>query len=212
MDRDRIGFVTGLTAELALLKATPYRAAAGGGAPAGAADAAARLIAEGATALISFGLAGGLNPALAAGALLVPERIVEGDKTYVCDSTLLAWLGGATCAALFAGSAILVTTAQKAASFAQTGADAIDLESGAVARTAAGAGIPFAVLRAVCDPAGRDLPPAALVALSAAGRIGGFRVLTSVFRHPSQLRVLLKLAGDAAAARQALRARLHALG
>jgi adenosylhomocysteine nucleosidase len=212
MDRSRIGFVTGLTAEMALLKGTPYRAAAGGGTPEGAADAATRLIAEGAEALISFGLAGGLNPALAPGATLVPERVVEGGGSYVCDSALLVWLGGATCAALLAGVAIAVTAAEKAMLFTQTGADAIDLESGAVARIAAGAGIPFAVLRVVCDPAGRDLPPAALVALNAKGRIGGVRVLASVLRRPGQVAGLVRLAGDAAAARRALHARLRDLG
>jgi adenosylhomocysteine nucleosidase len=212
MDLDKIGFVTGLTAELALLKASLYRAAAGGGTPEGAGDAASRLITEGAEALISFGLAGGLDPTLPPGAILVPERVVKARETYLCDPALVAWLGGPTCAAMFAGASVAVTAAQKVALFTQTGADAIDLESGAVARVAAAAGIPFAVLRAVCDPAGRDLPPAALVALNARGRIAGFRVLASVMRRPDQVPGLLKLAGDAAVARRALQARLKTLG
>lgn len=204
--------MVGLTAEAALLRGTGFAVGVGGGTPAGAEAAAGRLAAQGAGALISFGIAGGLNPALAPGAVLVPRRVVEGAMDFKCDSSLLAWLGGATCDALLAGAEIAVTRAQKSALVAQTGADAVDLESGAVARVAAGAGLPFAVLRAVADPASRDLPPAALAALNAAGRIGIFRVLGSVLRHPGQIPALIALAGDAAAARKALQVRLRMLG
>ena len=82
------------------------------------------------------------------------------------------------------------------------------MESGAVATVAAAAGVPFAVLRAICDPADRDLPRAALVGLDDAGRIAPMRVLWSLIRNPGQIGGLIALAGDAAAAREALRARV----
>jgi adenosylhomocysteine nucleosidase len=211
MDLAKIGFVVGLTAELALLKGIRCMGGAGGGTAEGAENLATILIDEGAEALISFGLAGGLNPALAPGAILVPSAIVEGGQSYVCDPALLAWLGGANCTAMLGADAIAVTAADKQALFAATGADAIDLESGAVARVASAHGVPFAVLRAVCDPAGRDLPPAALIALDGGGKIGMLRVLASVLRRPGQVPDLLKLAGDASAARLALKARVRAL-
>jgi adenosylhomocysteine nucleosidase len=211
MDREKIGFVVGLTAEMALLRGTAFLGGIGGGTPKGAADAASILAGKGAAALVSFGLAGGLNPALAPGAILVPASVIERGETYHCDPGLLAWLGGATCAAMLAGEAIAVTASAKAALFAATGADAIDLESGAVARVAAAHGLPFAVLRAVCDPAARNLPPAALIALDGGGRIGMLRVLASVARQPRQVPELLRLAGDAATARTALKLRLGAL-
>jgi adenosylhomocysteine nucleosidase len=208
MDRSKIGFVTGLTAELALLKGMAVMGGVGGGTPEGAGDAAAHLVDAGAEALISFGLAGGLDPALPAGAVLVPGVVIEGTDTHICDPGLLAWLGGVTCTAMLGGAGVAVTASDKANLFAATGAAAIDLESGALARIAAARGVPFAVLRAVCDPAGRNLPPAALVALNAKGRIGAFRVLGAVLRAPGQVPALLRLAGDAAAARRALQARL----
>jgi adenosylhomocysteine nucleosidase len=211
MDHEKIGFVTGLTAELALLKGMRFMGRAGGGTPAGAAEAAAHLVDEGAEALVSFGLAGGLHPALAAGAVLVPGAVIEGAETHVCDPALLAWLGGETCAAMLAGAAISVTAGEKANMFAASGAAAIDLESGAVARIAGARGVPFAVLRAICDPAGRDLPPAAMVALNSTGRIAFLRVIASVLRHPGQVPVLLQLAADAKAARLALQRRVSML-
>lgn len=211
MEIEKIGFVTGLTAEMALLKGAPFLRGAGGGTPEGAADMALRLIEDGADGLVSFGLAGGLNPALLPGALLVPSRVAEGDNTYECDPAMSAWLGGATMGVLLGGKTIAVTAAEKSALFAASGADAVDLESGAVARIALAHGLPFAVLRAVADPAGRTLPPAALIALNQAGQIGFSRVLASVLRNPRQILPLLSLARDAAAARRALAGRVKRL-
>ena len=65
-------------------------------------------------------------------------------------------------------------------------------------------GLPFAALRAICDPATRDLPPAALIALNAAGAISLPDIARSIARQPSQIIGLLMLARDAAAARSAL--------
>jgi adenosylhomocysteine nucleosidase len=81
----------------------------------------------------------------------------------------------------------------------------VDMESGAVAAVAAAHGLAFAVLRAICDPAARDLPPAALAALDAGGAIMALRVGASVLRDPAQIPALFKLAADAARARAALR-------
>ncbi len=73
-----------------------------------------------------------------------------------------------------------------------------------MAAVAALHGLPFVVIRAICDPADRDLPPAALAALNSAGVIGLGRVIASLLRAPRQLPLLLGLARDAGAARQAL--------
>ncbi|HEY0419517.1 MAG TPA: hypothetical protein VGC80_08355 [Acetobacteraceae bacterium] len=176
----------------------------GGGLPAGAEAAAERLVASGATSLLSFGLAGGLNSDLDAGTILVPPVVKEAGMTYEADAELAAWLGGFTSGPILAGAAIVASTAEKQRLWQSMRADAVDLESGAVARVARRRGIPFAVLRAICDPAGRDLPPAALVALDQSGAIGLLRVLGAVLRRPGQIPALLTLASDAARARRAL--------
>ena len=80
----------------------------------------------------------------------------------------------------------------------------LDLESGAVARIAQAYELPFVVVRAICDPAERDLPPAALVALDPDGEIGLLPVMRSLMRQPGQIIELLTLARDAALARRAL--------
>ncbi|OJW26043.1 MAG: hypothetical protein BGO51_08200 [Rhodospirillales bacterium 69-11] len=113
---------------------------------------------------------------------------------------------------LLAPAAIVATAADKRALHAATGAHVVDLESGAVAQAATAAGLPFAILRAVCDPAERDLPPAALAALDRSGAIGLARVIGSVLTRPGQLPALLTLARDAAAARRALLAQVGQVG
>jgi len=175
-----------------------------GGGAAGAEAAARRLVADGARALLSFGLCGGLDPALRAGALLVPAVVLADGVRHEADRALAARFGGTAPAVLLGEGEIAATAAQKRALHAATGAAAIDLESGPVARVAAAAGLPFAVVRAVCDPADRDLPPAALVALDAQGAIGMLAVLRSVLAQPRQVPALIGLAGQAAEARRSL--------
>ncbi len=112
---------------------------------------------------------------------------------------------------LLAGDTVAGTASEKAALRAATGADALDLETGAALRAAHAAGLPFAALRAVCDPAERSLPPVALVALDAQGAIGIAAVLRALAREPGQIAGVLALAADAWAARRALRDRVRSL-
>ena len=202
-----------MTAEARLARGLGCPVEAGGGEERGAALAAERLLARGVSGLVSFGLAGGLDPLLAPGTLVVPRAVVLGDERWEADSLLGARLGGGTGHVLVGGGCgVLATAAAKAALRRATGADAVDLESAAVARAAVRAGVPFAVLRAVCDGAGRDLPRAALVALDSRGRIGGLRVLGAVLARPGEVAALLRLAGDAGRARRALRERVRGIG
>ena len=203
-----LGIITGLAAEARLARPLGL-ARAGGGLPDGAEAAAEWLAGQGVEGLVSFGLAGGLDPALRPGDLVVPHSVREGDRVTATDPRLSARFGPPG-GMLLAGTAVVADAGEKARLFERTGAIAIDLESGAVARVAMRHGLPFAVLRAICDPAERTLPPAALAALDNAGVIGIARVLASVARHPGQVPGLIALGRDAAAARAALKRRVQA--
>lgn len=74
-----IGIVVGLAAEARLAAGLGCVVEIGGGTPAGAEAAVARLIARGVTGVVSFGLAGGLDPTLRPGMLVVPEAVVVAD-------------------------------------------------------------------------------------------------------------------------------------
>jgi adenosylhomocysteine nucleosidase len=205
-----IGVVVGMATEARIARGLGWRIAIGGGTTAGAYRAARRLIEEGCDALVSFGLAGGLDPELRPGKLIVPSTVlVDGTEDRGTDPTINRILGGATGHTLIGVQAIVATVAAKRGLHERSGAAAADLESGAVACVAAAHRIPFAALRAICDPAGRTLPPAALVALDARGTIGVGRVLGSLLAQPAQLPALLALAVDAASARRSLTSRVR---
>jgi adenosylhomocysteine nucleosidase len=211
MERAKIGFITGLKAEARWLRNAGFMVNVGGGTPYGAEQAAEALVTEGAQGLISFGLAGGLKPGLVAGSIVVPTAILEGNRVYPADYVLMSFLGGSTGAPLYAGLKIAATAHDKALIYRRSHPDAIDLESGAVARVAQARGVPFAVLRAVADPSDADLPPVALIALKDGGKLDLPAIALSVLRHPGQIKSLINLAQAAKSARAALIARLEKL-
>ena len=63
---------------------------------------------------------------------------------------------------------------------------------------------PFAILRAVADPAERDLPPLAANAIDSEGRVNAHAVVTGLLRSPGQIGRLGRLARDSRAAFAAL--------
>ncbi len=207
-----VGIVTGLQAEAAIAVLLGCPVAAGGGTPWGAELAAERLVADGATALISFGLAGGLVAELRPGDVVVPMGVVEAGRIRPTNAALSAILGGWSGGMLAAEAEIVALAADKAALAKATLCGSVDLESGAVARVAERHGVPFAVLRAICDPVERDLPPAALVTLNAKGAIAVTRLVGSILGRPWQIPGLIALGGDAARARRALIRRVDQIG
>jgi adenosylhomocysteine nucleosidase len=199
-----LGIVVGLAAEARIARRLNANVAVGGSTWAGARKAACDLAQAGATALLSFGLAGGLDPVLRSGDLLIPEAVLSRGQRYPTDPALCQKLGGATPHTLLGADRIVAEATKKQALWRSTGCAAIDLESGAVAEIAATRGIPFAVLRAICDPASLTLPPLASAALTPHGALSFSLILKSLTHRPGQLSPLLTLAGDAIRARRAL--------
>jgi hopanoid-associated phosphorylase len=178
-------------------------------------------VARGCAGIVSFGTAGGLAPDLAPGTLIVassvhsPLGIVETDLHW--SARIATALGATPLAAKLrrgpmAGvGAPLVGAADKAALHASTGALAVDMESHLAAAIAEANGLPFAVCRAIVDPAWRTLPSAATAGLRDDGTTAIVPILRELARQPSQLGGLLQLAADARAARASLVAGREAL-
>jgi adenosylhomocysteine nucleosidase len=183
--------------------------------PAAAADGARRLLAAGARALLSWGLAGGLDPALTAGTLVLPCEVISPEGRVFL--TTAEWRERVRCAIaashriccgrLLTCRKPLGSTAAKALAFRETAAVAVDMESSAVAEVAAAQHLPVLVVRAIVDTA-RDAVPQ--VALQAAGagegslRLG--RLLATLARTPGELPALIRLARRYRAASRALSA------
>ena len=174
-----------------------------------AGDAARKLIGRGARALLSWGVAGGLSDGLRPGDLLLPRRVVADDGEWTTDRALRARvqqvLGGRACEGgdLYCSRAP-VTSVEAKHALAARGMLAVDMESAAVAMAARRAGVPFVAVKAICDPASRRVPPAALRLLDEDGTIR-WRAMPGVLRDgPRAWRGLNALRADMAAARGSL--------
>ncbi len=205
----RPAVVTGLAFEAKVIEKACARAKrpapllAWSGPGGGRAEAAAeRLLAQGATGLISFGVCAGLDPDLRPGLLLLADRAIAESGTYLPDPAWRAGLAETLDAngLNIADGTILGTdrpiakAQEKRALFADTAARAVDMESHGVARAAEAAGLPFLVVRAVADPAERNLPRAALEAVGPDGRLKLFSALAAMYLRPWESPALVRLA------------------
>jgi adenosylhomocysteine nucleosidase len=182
-----------------------------------------RLVAEGVRGLLSWGIAGGLDPALGSGALLLPDGVIgPGGQPHAFDAALVAACRGAAPPArrpgagqppargvagalLLAGSdAVLLKPLAKAALRRRTNAAAVDMESHRIVAVARSAKLPCLAIRAVSDPSGRRLPALAADALDAFGRPLAGAVLRGLARRPWDLPALLAAGRDSRAALAAL--------
>lgn len=223
----RIGIVTGLQMEARLVRPgrsvdeDPLLVACDGPGPRRAYEAARRLVEAGADGLVSFGLAGGLDPELAPGTAILPAAILDEDGTrFDCAED---WRDGLAAQAsqdptlqcvdaLATVSRPLASVEAKAALRARTGASAADMESAAVARAAMEAGLPFLAIRAISDRAGDTIPGAALEGMRADGHTAALPVLVYLAAHPGELGALIRLARQTGRAKRALAALAHRLG
>jgi adenosylhomocysteine nucleosidase len=191
--------VSGLAREAAIAAGPGVRTVAGAG------ERIERLIesavAQGAAGILSFGIAGGLDPALAPGTCILAREVIAANGRWAADpawrSSLAARLPRSVGGDLAGVTSPALSPADKRELRAATGASAVDMESHIAARAAAVRRLPFAVLRVVCDPAERALPAAALAGVNPDGRTDAWAVLRLVLASPRQLSDLFRLAGDA---------------
>lgn len=152
--------------------------------------------------MLVWGTAGGLDPELKAGAIFLPDTVINApDGRHFPVSArwhaqLVQALASADVPVVRNGA--LVTAAKpaaipadKSALAAQSGARMVDMEAAVVAEVAARAGVEFAVLRVLVDGAGVSLPP---TVLAAAGRPHPHRsVITGLLKRPQDLPGVLRL-------------------
>jgi len=214
--RPPIGIVVGVKTEAALLRRAERRGLAtvalSGADSARAAAAAQRLAEAGVGGLLSFGLCGGLDPALAPGDLLLPEAVVSaaGDlyptdtdwRTALTSLLPEAVQRRARGGRLLAIDAIVTEPAHKRTLGQRHAALGVDLESLAVGKTAAAHGLPFLVVRACSDGLEDRLPPSLARATAADG---GLRLGPLLGAAAGDTRALLRLASHSRRALATLR-------
>lgn len=221
----RIGVVTALATEARALGALPRRAESLTALPDGtllaisgvgyeaAARAAQALVGAGAIGLISCGLAGGLDPGLAAGAWVLPREIrSQGQSGVSVDG---AWhqhvlrslpsMQAVATGALWSSRTPVVTVDVKRRLFTESGAVAVEMEAMAVAQIASTAAIPFLAIKVIVDTA-LDVLPRAVMAVDSAGRIQAMKLAGMLLRYPNEIIALIRLARRYGPAQRSLRA------
>jgi hopanoid-associated phosphorylase len=158
--------------------------------------------------IISFGLAGGLDPELESGCWVIAETIIAGAVRFETDrrwtGALMQRLPSGTAAKIAGSDAPLADAQAKSALRQSSGAAAVDMESHIAADIAQACGVPFAAFRVIIDPADRTLPPAALMAQRSDGSLDIRSVAGGVLQVPGQVPALLRIALDARRARASL--------
>jgi len=177
-------------------------------------------------AVFSFGVAGGLNPALKPGDLLLSTRVFSQtlsdqgnpiEESWTADQRMLvaASMQSAKKTEITFRKAIFLGTDFEARDNPETGnknlreitgADIIDNESHIAAKFASEHNLPFLSIRAVSDSVNNPLPPAALLPLNAKdGSPDGRAIAKSLLFNPLQIPALIHTAWDYSKALRSLK-------
>ena len=163
--------------------------------------------------VISFGVAGGLDPTLKSGDVVVATEVLAGAGRWLAgfsfSEDLIAGVGlgrRRVVRGLLAGAEELVSARHvKAALHSETGAAAVDMESHIAADYAAKARLPFAAVRVISDPASRAMPALASSVIKPNGDIDLRKVMHGIVRDPLALLDLVSTGLDFNRALRSLR-------
>ena len=179
--------------------------------PRRAAEAARHALESGATALVSWGLAGGLVDLAPTGTAIIPHHIVcQGRATLAADAfwrgKLIRKLGpdfAIDGGRLLSVDRALRSPATKAARALESGAVAADMESAAIGEVAHAAGAPFLVVRVVVDDYTDQLPDSIETWVSETGKIR-IAPIARTLLAPRELGLLMVLARRSRVAQRVL--------
>ena len=223
---EKIALITGLEFEAALARRVLKECesetlvyVSGLGAP-----FAQRVIEEakqaGAKGIVSYGVCGGLDPALKAGSIALPKSIL-GSKETVVDLQWHNWMYDLlisdfdiTTDKLLTVESAVETVEEKTALFEKTGASVVDMESSILANQAAKHGLAFIAVRVVHDPASQTVPKAMRDVINSDGKINAWKMLKGLFTNWPGAKVLKQMSDNDMQARANLKSltRLVLLG
>jgi hopanoid-associated phosphorylase len=159
--------------------------------PGKARELARGLVAQGATKLMSFGIAGALDSSAHLGDVFIGTRVSSKSGDWLCDekwgNALMAKIPQAQRGGVFGSEYLVATVADKGGLYRDSGCVIVDMESQCAAEVAAAYNIPLSVVRAICDDASMNVPPLVMATIAEDGSINVTRGLSHLAKHPTDI-------------------------
>ena len=157
--------------------------------------------------LISSGFAGGVDPSLGVGDLLLAENFSAPPLLARAQDLLVSRVGR-----LVTAQRVMESERERAELASKNGAAAVDMETECIARACAIRKIPMLSLRVISDTAAAPfpLPPAVLFDLDRQ-KTDPLKLASHLLRHPSHVVRLIRFARQIAGVRETLGAALFEL-
>jgi nucleoside phosphorylase len=130
--------------------------------------------------LVTAGFAGGLNPALKTG-----DVLLDADEGFPLTTKFLN--AGASWHTFLSVDAVVVDRAAKSALWRETGRDAVEMESACIRALARERGIPSATLRVISDAADESLPLDFNALMTPSMKLSLGRLALSLARSPASI-------------------------
>jgi len=157
--------------------------------------------------LISSGFAGGVDPSLGVGDLLLAENFSDPELLARAHDLLVARVGR-----LLTAAGVIESANDRARLARETGASAVDMETEWIARACASRKIPMLSLRAISDTAAAPFPLSPAILFDLEGqKTNALKLGSHLLKHPSHLVRLIRFARRIAAVRETLGAALFEL-
>jgi adenosylhomocysteine nucleosidase len=155
--------------------------------------------------LISSGFAGGVDPSLGVGDLLLAENFSDPQLLARAHSLLVSRVGR-----LVTTGRVIESPSDRARLASENSAAAVDMETEWIARACAARKIPMLSLRVISDTTAAPfpVPPAVLFDLERQ-KTDAFKLAAHLFRRPSQVVGLARFARQISAVRATLGAALY---
>jgi len=158
-------------------------------------------VVAGASGLVSLGTAGAIAPNIDPGTLLLPAQVrwlngamAKVDAEWHAQTSARLQREFSIVTKDILHSEEVVQSHAKQSLFEQTGAIAVDMESGVLARLAQTADIPFLIVRTVLDPANQGVPSAASSSVDQNGDLDAVALSRHLVAQPFQLAAVIRLA------------------